>query len=68
MRRVDLTTATWQKSSYSNSDGGECLEVAAVLHGTVPVRDSKQPQGAVLLLPPPAWNTFVAAVRRGDVA
>ncbi|MFD5763197.1 DUF397 domain-containing protein, partial [Streptomyces sp. NPDC127044] len=27
MRSVDLTAVTWRKSSYSNSDGGQCLEV-----------------------------------------
>ncbi|MFF9349473.1 DUF397 domain-containing protein [Streptomyces sp. NPDC014734] len=25
---LDLRLATWRKSSYSNGDGGECLEVA----------------------------------------
>ncbi|MFB8025884.1 MULTISPECIES: DUF397 domain-containing protein [unclassified Streptomyces] len=24
----DLSTATWQKSSYSGGDGGNCLEIA----------------------------------------
>ncbi|WP_344291327.1 DUF397 domain-containing protein, partial [Streptomyces synnematoformans] len=28
MRRTDLSTATWRKSSYSNSDGGQCIEVS----------------------------------------
>ncbi|KUF19761.1 DUF397 domain-containing protein [Streptomyces silvensis] len=28
MRTIDLSTATWRKSSYSNSDGGECVEVS----------------------------------------
>ncbi|MER5194859.1 DUF397 domain-containing protein [Streptomyces sp. NPDC002755] len=28
MRALDLSNATWRKSSYSNSDAGECLEVA----------------------------------------
>uniref|UniRef100_A0AAU2VVE0 DUF397 domain-containing protein n=1 Tax=Streptomyces sp. NBC_00008 TaxID=2903610 RepID=A0AAU2VVE0_9ACTN len=26
--RLDLGTATWRKSSHSNGDGGDCLEVA----------------------------------------
>ncbi|MEV5684404.1 DUF397 domain-containing protein [Streptomyces sp. NPDC052164] len=26
--RLDLGAATWRKSSYSNGDGGDCLEVA----------------------------------------
>ncbi|MFE5729925.1 DUF397 domain-containing protein [Streptomyces sp. NPDC056528] len=57
----------WYKSSYS-SGGGECVEVATNLaptHGTVPVRDSKQPAGPVLDLPAPAFVTFVACVRDG---
>jgi hypothetical protein len=26
---MDLTHAAWRKSSYSNTEGGECVEVAA---------------------------------------
>ncbi|GAU68906.1 Syd protein [Streptomyces sp. NBRC 110611] len=28
MRTIDLSTVTWRKSSYSNQDGGACVEVA----------------------------------------
>ncbi|WP_369357271.1 DUF397 domain-containing protein [Streptomyces sp. cg2] len=28
MRALDLTNVTWRKSSYSNSEGGACIEVA----------------------------------------
>ncbi|MFJ9416934.1 DUF397 domain-containing protein [Streptomyces sp. NPDC101227] len=28
MRAIDLRSATWRKSSYSNSDGGNCIEVS----------------------------------------
>ncbi|MFG2893761.1 DUF397 domain-containing protein [Streptomyces sp. NPDC048248] len=28
VRRLDLNAATWRKSSYSNQDGGECIEVS----------------------------------------
>ncbi|MFI8948015.1 DUF397 domain-containing protein [Streptomyces sp. NPDC053750] len=28
MRAIDLSTVTWRKSSYSNQDGGNCLEVS----------------------------------------
>ncbi|ARF56781.1 DUF397 domain-containing protein [Streptomyces gilvosporeus] len=28
MRSINLSTATWRKSSYSNSDGGACIEVS----------------------------------------
>ncbi|MFJ9423291.1 DUF397 domain-containing protein, partial [Streptomyces sp. NPDC101249] len=40
MRVVDLSGTSWRKSSYSNQDGGACLEVADDL-AVVPVRDSK---------------------------
>ncbi|WP_314221103.1 DUF397 domain-containing protein [Streptomyces zaehneri] len=28
MRAIDLSNATWRKSSYSNTTGGDCLEVS----------------------------------------
>ncbi|MCX5421293.1 DUF397 domain-containing protein [Streptomyces sp. NBC_00078] len=28
MRAIDLSNATWRKSSYSNTDGGDCIEVS----------------------------------------
>ncbi|MFI8460493.1 DUF397 domain-containing protein [Kitasatospora sp. NPDC085464] len=63
--RVDLADAQWFKSSYSNN-GGSCVEVAPDFPGLVPVRDSKDPQGAALLFPAKAWASFVAAVRSGE--
>ncbi|MGW9044041.1 DUF397 domain-containing protein [Streptomyces lydicus] len=60
---VDLSGARWRKSSYSNGTGGECVEVSDDHPGLVPVRDSKNPEGAALLISAPAWNAFIAAVR-----
>ncbi|MFF9622195.1 DUF397 domain-containing protein [Streptomyces griseosporeus] len=31
---------------------------------TVPVRDSKNPDGPVLLIPRPAWSAFLSSLRR----
>ncbi|MFE1438335.1 DUF397 domain-containing protein [Streptomyces sp. NPDC058739] len=28
MRAIDLSGVTWRKSSYSNTDGGNCVEVS----------------------------------------
>lgn len=28
MRAIDLSSVTWRKSSYSNTDGGQCIEVS----------------------------------------
>ncbi|GGN60628.1 hypothetical protein GCM10012285_58850 [Streptomyces kronopolitis] len=60
---VDLSTAAWRKSSYSNGDGGDCVEVADDLPGIVPIRDSKDPHGPALIFPVAAWSSFVSAVK-----
>ncbi|MFG2955957.1 DUF397 domain-containing protein [Streptomyces sp. NPDC048291] len=40
MRAIDLSSVTWRKSSYSNSDGGNCIEVSDDLLGTASWRKS----------------------------
>ena len=61
--RSDLTAARWRKSSYSNANGGECVEIADDFTGVVPVRDSKHPQRPALLIPTAAWNAFLETVK-----
>ncbi|MFH8384176.1 DUF397 domain-containing protein [Kitasatospora sp. NPDC018058] len=68
MTRTDhalLNGAVWVKSSYSQN-GGNCIEVAPDFPGVMPVRDSKDPEGAVLLFPAEAWASFVAATAAGE--
>ncbi|MFF9040225.1 DUF397 domain-containing protein [Streptomyces sp. NPDC014892] len=60
----DLRTATWRKSSYSDGAGDECLEVADALPGLVPVRDSKNMTGGVLVFRAAAWTCFIGAAAR----
>jgi len=59
----DLSTAQWRKSSYSNADGGDCIEVADNIPGAVPVRDSKDPHGPALLFPAATWTAFITAIK-----
>ncbi|WP_336049938.1 DUF397 domain-containing protein [Streptomyces sp. CA2R101] len=61
--RPDLTAAAWRKSSYSNKEGGDCVEVADGFPDLVPVRDSKNPYGPALLIPAPAWAAFIAGLK-----
>jgi hypothetical protein len=61
----DLSAAVWRKSSYSNNDGGVCVEVADGFPGIIPVRDSKDPYGPALLFSSEAWSTFIADVKAG---
>ena len=35
----------WRKSSYSDANGGNCVEVARNLPGVVAIRDSRDPAG-----------------------
>ncbi|WP_329127813.1 DUF397 domain-containing protein [Streptomyces caniferus] len=56
---------TWMKSSYSDRDGGNCIEIAPGIPGAVPVRDSKDPHGPVLVFPTGGWSSFVAALKSG---
>ncbi|MFA3877638.1 DUF397 domain-containing protein [Streptomyces sp. MMCC 100] len=58
--------AGWRKSSYSNDQGGSCLEVLDGHRRGVPVRDSKNPHGPAVIVPALAWSTFVTAVRSGE--
>ncbi|MFD4132145.1 DUF397 domain-containing protein [Streptomyces goshikiensis] len=67
MRSIDLSAATWRKSSYSNQDGGACVEVSDDFAALVPVRDSKTLHGPVLVFAVAGWATFVAALRDGEL-
>ncbi|MCH5674948.1 DUF397 domain-containing protein [Streptomyces gilvus] len=53
----------WFKSSYSDSEGGNCVEVAFAT--AIHVRDSKLASSPQLCLTATAWAVFVSAVRPG---
>jgi Domain of unknown function (DUF397) len=68
MHRVepDFADSTWFKSSYSDSTGGSCVEIA-VAGGWVGVRDTKQHgNGPIHAFSHTAWAAFLAAVRAGE--
>ncbi len=54
----------WRKSSYSSSQGDNCVEVAAVPNGAA-VRDSKDPHGPVLRFSAGEWRAFIRDVKAG---
>ncbi|MEU5638300.1 DUF397 domain-containing protein [Streptomyces milbemycinicus] len=62
----DLSTTVWRKSSYSNTQGGSCVEVADGIPGIVPLRDSKNPDGPALIFEAAVWTSFVQAVKSGE--
>lgn len=55
------TELVWFKSSYSGTNGGDCIEIAESPDtATVHVRDSKTPGSPVLNITPTSWHAFVA--------
>ncbi|MCM2420623.1 DUF397 domain-containing protein [Streptomyces sp. RKAG293] len=61
-----IPSESWRSSTYSQNNGGECIEVADGIPGVVPVRDSKDPHGPALSFSPDAWRSFVAGVQGGE--
>lgn len=65
MTVVDLSSAKWRKSSISEGNGGDCVEVAKLANG-VGVRDSKSPDGPVLVFSLSEWTAFTDGVCAGE--
>jgi Domain of unknown function (DUF397). len=63
---IDLSDATWRKSTYSTGTGGNCVEIAVNLPYIVAIRDSKNPCGSALCVTPSAWKDFITRVAEGD--
>ncbi|MDT0441703.1 DUF397 domain-containing protein [Streptomyces johnsoniae] len=64
--RPNSPFVVWRASSHS-VNGGACVEWApeeAATTGTVPVRDSKNPDGPVLAFPAAGWQAFVATLHK----
>lgn len=63
----DLVHADWVKSSYSGN-GNNCVEIANLStspYRAIAIRDSKDPNGPALLVPPNGWASFISAVTDG---
>ncbi|NNN31738.1 DUF397 domain-containing protein [Streptomyces sp. S3(2020)] len=59
------TALQWFKSSYSGSQGGDCVEVATQ-PSAVHVRDSKN-TGPTLRVALGTWDTFLGLARRNGI-
>jgi len=62
----DASRAIWRKSTRSNGQGGNCVQVADNIPGVIGVRDSKDPDGAVLVFTPVEWRAFIDGARDGE--
>jgi hypothetical protein len=52
----------WRKSTYSDANGGQCLETASG-GGAVLVRDTTDRDGVTLSIPAAAWQRFTDAFK-----
>ncbi len=57
-----VTAPGWRKSSYTTSNGGNCVEVAGQ-DSRVLVRDTKDRQGPVLAFSLETWRQFAGKVK-----
>ncbi|MFF8993387.1 DUF397 domain-containing protein [Streptomyces sp. NPDC014983] len=55
----------WFTSSHS-SNGGDCVEVATNVPGTVPVRDTKDRDAGTLTFRTASWSAFVQFASQKD--
>jgi hypothetical protein len=69
---MDLTGATWRKSSSSAGNGGACVEIAFVPGSkegsshVIAMRDGQRPDGPVLVFTPAEWEAFSLGVQDGE--
>jgi hypothetical protein len=53
----------WRKSSFSDANGGSCVETAGG-NGVILVRDTTDRDGGTLAFTADAWRAFMADVKR----
>ncbi|MFC4854138.1 DUF397 domain-containing protein [Actinophytocola glycyrrhizae] len=58
----DWATVPFRKSSFSSTNGGDCVEVGTQ-PGVVAVRDSKVHAAGLVELPATAWAEFLSVLR-----
>jgi hypothetical protein len=55
---------SWRRAKSCSA--GNCVEVAATAGGGVAVRDSKNPNGGILLYTAGEWQAFLGAAKAGE--
>ncbi|MFG1998294.1 DUF397 domain-containing protein [Spirillospora sp. NPDC048911] len=61
----DQSRTAWRTSTYSSTNGGECVEVAA-LSAQIGVRDSKNPEGPLIVFAEQGWTALISRIKNGE--
>jgi hypothetical protein len=61
---VERASLTWVKAEYSGANG-QCVEIASTT-GKVAMRDSKDPDGPILVYTPGEFKAFLHGARNGE--
>lgn len=64
-RHLDTNFAEWQKSPLSNPPDNQCVEVS-FSSDAVGMRDSRNPDGHVLVFDHGEWEAFIGGVEAGS--
>ena len=51
----------WRKSTYSDANGGDCIEVAS--NTTIMIRDTRNRSGTILTVTAEAWQRFTISLK-----
>ncbi|TMR00006.1 DUF397 domain-containing protein [Actinomadura soli] len=59
---MDLSAAAWRKASRSNESGDACVEMTST-PDTILIRDSKLPDGPMLVMDRSDFQSFVTTLK-----
>ncbi|WP_194922933.1 DUF397 domain-containing protein [Catenulispora pinisilvae] len=62
----ETASLVWRKSSYSNGQGGQCVETAVLPDGGRLVRNSKKPDGPAVQFTAGEWSAFISGLKAGE--
>ncbi|MGV9664600.1 DUF397 domain-containing protein [Nocardia niigatensis] len=62
---IDRSNLLWRKSTFSNPSGN-CVEMAPMSDGQVAVRNSRDPEGSLIVYTRPEIDAFLRGAKSGE--
>ncbi|WP_405136862.1 DUF397 domain-containing protein [Nocardia sp. NBC_01388] len=62
---INPNELSWRKSTFSNPSGN-CVELAKLANGEVAMRNSRHPEGSVLVYTRPEIECFLLGAKSGE--